>query len=65
MNTDLIKMQKKDFEKDFFKLMSNVVLGKTIKNGNNPRDMKFITTEWRRNYLVSEPNCHTKNIFFR
>ena len=27
------------------------------------RDIKLVTTERRRNYLVSEPNCHT-TIFF-
>ena len=44
MNTDLRKNTKKDFEKDFFKLMNNVVSGKTLKRSNS-RDLKFITTE--------------------
>ena len=26
------------------------------------RDIKFVTTERRRNYLASEPNHHTKNV---
>ena len=27
------------------------------------RDIKLVTTERRRNFLVSEPNYHTKNFF--
>ena len=32
MNTILINAAKKDFEKDFIKLMNNSVLGKTLGN---------------------------------
>ena len=63
MNTDLRKKTKKDFEKYFFKLMNNAVCGKTIKNVRKHRDMKLVTTERRRNYLVSESNYHTTKFF--
>ena len=61
MNTELRKLAKNDFEKDFFKLMNNVVFGKTMENIRKHRDIKLVTTEKRRNKLVSEPNYHTIN----
>ena len=54
---------KKDFEKDFFKLINNVVFGKTMENMRKHRDTKFLTIERRRNYLTSEPNYHTTKFF--
>ena len=43
-------------------LINNEVLKKLWKMGEN-RDIKLLTTERRRNYLVSEPNYHTTIIF--
>ena len=60
MNTDLTKKVKSDFEEDVFKLMNNVVFGRTIENMRKDRDIKLVTTERRRNYLVSELNYTTK-----
>ena len=60
MNIKLRKIAKHDFEKDFFKLMNNVVFGKTKNNFRKHRDIKHLTTEARRNYLVSKPNYHVK-----
>ena len=62
MNTELRKREN-DCEKDFFKLMNNAVFGKTMKNGRKHRDIKLVTTDKRRNQLVSEPNYHTQNGF--
>ena len=47
---------KNDFEKDFFKLMNNAVFGKSIENLRKHRDIQLVTTDKRRNQLVSEPN---------
>ena len=63
MNIDLRNKVKNDFEKDFFKLVNNAVFGKTIENVRKHRDIKIVTTEIRRNYLISEPNYHTSNFF--
>ena len=59
MNTYLREKTKNDFEKDFFTLMNNAVFGKVMENVRKHGDIKLITTERRRNYLVSEPNYHT------
>ena len=63
MNTELRTEAKIVFEKDFFKLMNNVVFGKTIENVRKHRDIKLVTTDKRRNQLVSEPNYHTTKYF--
>ena len=36
--------------------MNNLVFVKTIENVRKYRDIKGVTTEVRRNYLLSEPN---------
>ena len=50
-------------KKNFFKLMNNAVFGKTMENARKHTDIELVTTERRRNYLVSEPNYHTKKFF--
>ena len=49
--------------KDFFKLMNNSVFGKTMENVRKHRDFKLVTTDKRRNQLVSEPNYHITKWF--
>ena len=43
--------------------MINIVFGKAMENLRKHRNIKFVTTERRRNYLASELNYHNM-IFF-
>ena len=43
--------------------MNNSVFGKTMENVRNHRDIKLVTTNERRNKLVSESNYHTTKHF--
>ena len=52
----LEKKQKNNFEKDL--LMNNAVFGKNRENVWNI-EIKFVTRERTRNYLVSEANYYT------
>ena len=63
MNTKLRTEAKNYFEKCFFELMNKTVFGKAMKNVTKHRDIKLIIINKRRNYLVSEPNCHTRKWF--
>ena len=63
MNTKLRKKAKRDFEKDFFKLVNNSAFGNTMKNLRKHRDIKLVTMGAKRNKLVSEPNYHAKKHF--
>ena len=65
MNTKLRKEAKNDFVKDSFKLMNNSVFGKTMDNVRKHRDIELVTTDKKRNKLVSEPNYYTTKRFFR
>ena len=63
MNTELRKEAKNDIKNDFFKLMNNSVIGKTMENVRKHRGIKLVTTDKRRNQLVSEPSYHVTKWF--
>ena len=65
MNTELSQKAKNSFKKDFFNLMKNSVFGKTMENERKSRDIKLVTTERRRKYLVLELNYRTINFFYK
>ena len=43
--------------------MNNSGFGKTMENVRKRRNIKFVITERRRTYLVSEANYHTAKFF--
>ena len=43
--------------------MNNSVFGKTMESARKYRDIELVTTEKRRNVLVSEPNYHSTKFF--
>ena len=43
--------------------MNNGVFEKTMENARKNRNIKLVTTERRKNYLVLEPNYHTTRFF--
>ena len=61
MNTKLRTEARNEFEKDFFKLMNNAVFGKANEKVWKHRDIKLVTSNKRRIYLVSELIYHTAN----
>ena len=65
MNTKLRQKTKNNFEKDFLKLTNSEVFGKTMVNVIKDRNIKLVTAERRKNYLVSEPTKVYYKIFRR
>ena len=62
-NTELRKEAKNAFEKDFFKLMNNLVFGKTIENIRKRQNVKLIDNEKKALTLTSKPNFDRATIF--
>ena len=65
MNTEFRKQAKSDFETNFYKLMNNLVFGKTMENLRNRVEVKIVRA-WEANKirkLVSDPSFHSLELF--
>ena len=63
MNTKFRQKAKNNSDKDFFKLMNNAAFGKTMENVRRHRNIKLVTAERRKNYLVSDLNYLSTKFF--
>ena len=62
-NTQLRTAATNDFEKDFFKLMNNLVFGKTMENIRKHRNIKLVMTEEKYLCTVMKPNFKSGVLF--
>ena len=64
-NTELRKVVKNSFEKDFFKLVNNSVFGKTIENTRKTQNIILVDNRAKASSLSTKPNFDRETIFDR
>jgi len=57
VNTEKRRMARSSFDKDFFKLMSNAVYGKTIKQFRNRVNVKLVTDPNKLKKCIQKSTC--------
>ena len=65
LNSRLRTLAKNEFEKDFFKLLDNSVLGKTMENIENHKDMKLVISQDKYAKYVMKPNFKDGHPFLK
>ena len=63
LNTKLRTAARNEFEKDFFKLMNNNVLGKTMETVRNHKDMKLVASQEKYAKYVMKPKFKDSHPF--
>ena len=63
LNTQLRTKAANDFEKDFFKLMNNVVFGKMMENIRKHRNIKLVTNDEKYLKTLMKPNFKSGVLF--
>ena len=63
LNTKMRQQAQDEFSKDFYKLMNNSVIGKTIENVRKSIDMKFIKTETELRRIANKPRFKNIKIY--
>ena len=64
-NTELRKTAANDFDKDFFKLVNNLVFGKTIENIRKRQNIMLVDNRKKALQLSTKPNFDRATIFDR
>ncbi|XP_046679816.1 uncharacterized protein LOC124367198 isoform X2 [Homalodisca vitripennis] len=62
-NTNNRKQAKNEFEKDFYKLLSDAMFGKSIENVKDRLNLELVNTEKRLTKLISRPNLKNRIIY--
>lgn len=63
LKTDMRTKAENSFEKDFFKLMNNLVFGKTMENIRNRVDIRLATQEKQVEKWLAQPNFKSRTTF--